>query len=149
METVLEKAKKDNVRFIQLQFTDLLGMPKSITIPAEHLTDLLDYGAWFDGSSIEGYARIAESDMYLKPDTTTYALMPWLSSPQGNTARFICDIFMPDGRAFDGDPRAILKKVTAEAAALGYVFNMIIEQSNPAKIIKTVKDIWKNLNSCC
>ena len=123
METVLEKAKKDNVRFIQLQFTDLLGMPKSITIPAEHLTDLLDYGAWFDGSSIEGYARIAESDMYLKPDTTTYALMPWLSSPQGNTARFICDIFMPDGRAFDGDPRAILKKVTAEAAALGYVFN--------------------------
>ena len=110
-EQILERVKKDNVKFIQLQFTDILGVVKSLTIPAQHLPDSLQYGTWFDGSSIKGFARIAESDMFLKPDVSTYAVIPWLNSEDGNTARFICDVYKPDGTPFEGDPRFILKKV--------------------------------------
>ena len=120
---ILEQVVKDNVKFVNMQFIDLFGVVKNITITVEHLEDAFKNGVWFDGSSIEGFAKIHESDMFLKPDPTTYALIPWLNSPEGNTARFICDIFCPDGRPFEGDPRNILKKVLKEAEELGYTYN--------------------------
>ena len=120
---ILEQIKTDMVNFIQLQFTDLYGIVKSLTIPVKQLQDAFRNGVWFDGSSIEGFSRICESDMYLKPDISTYAVIPWLHSEYGSTARFICDIYNPDGNPFEGDPRYILKKVIKETADLGFVFN--------------------------
>jgi len=120
---VLEQVKKDDIKFITLQFTDLLGVIKEVIIPVEDLQDALADGVWFDGSSIEGFARIQESDLFLKPDTSTYAVVPWLNE-EGKTARLICDIYGSDGKAFEGDPRFILKQATAEAAKEGYEFNV-------------------------
>lgn len=121
---ILEQVKKDNVSFVQLQFIDILGVVKSLTIPVDKLPDSLESGTWFDGSSIEGFTRIHESDMFLKPDVDTYAVIPWLNSEElGNTARFICDVCTPDGEPFEGDPRYILKKVLAEAAEMGFEYN--------------------------
>lgn len=126
METkdVLDRAKADNVIFINLQFTDIMGCLKEITAPIQRLEDILKYGAWFDGSSIEGFARIHESDLYLKPDPSTYSLIPWLKSPDGNTARLICDIYRPDGKPFEGDPRFILKKTLKKAKDMGFEYNV-------------------------
>lgn len=121
-EEVFKRFKEDEIKFIQLQFTDLFGVVKSVTIPVESFGDCLEYGTWFDGSSIEGFCRIAESDMYLKPDLNTYNVIPWLNSDNGNTCRFICDIYNPDGTNFEGDPRYILKRALAEAKAMGYEF---------------------------
>lgn len=119
---ILEQVENDNVKFVNLQFTDLFGIVKSITITVEHLEDSFRYGTWFDGSSIEGFARIHESDMFLKPDASTYALIPWLNSSDGNTARFICDVYDAKGRPFEGDPRYILKKVMKESEEMGYTY---------------------------
>ncbi|MEI6288766.1 MAG: type I glutamate--ammonia ligase [bacterium] len=121
-EEIFKRFSEDSVKFIQLQFTDLYGVVKSLTIPAEHFSSCLQFGTWFDGSSIEGFCRIAESDMYLKPDLNTYNIIPWLNCPDGNTARFICDIFTPDGQPFEGDPRYILKKALKEAKDMGYEY---------------------------
>lgn len=121
---VFEKLEKDGIEFVNLQFTDLFGMVKSITIPARHLEDSLTHGTWFDGSSIEGFARIHESDMYLKPDPNTYAVLPWHSSDDGNTARFICDVHNPDRTPFEGDPRQILKRAIRDAREMGYDYNV-------------------------
>lgn len=123
IKEMLERSKADNVIFINLQFTDILGCLKEITAPIQRFEDILRYGAWFDGSSIEGFARIHESDLYLKPDLTTYAVIPWLSSPDGNTARLICDIYRPDGKPFEGDPRFILKKTLQKAKDRGFEYN--------------------------
>lgn len=120
---VLEKVKKDKVTFLNLQFTDILGSLKQVTAPIKNLPDILKSGAWFDGSSIEGFARIHESDLYLKPVPDTYAVIPWLNSPEGNTARLICDIYRPDGSPFPGDPRFILKTVLKKAHKMGYEYN--------------------------
>jgi glutamine synthetase len=120
---VLDAAKNQNVKFIQLQFTDLFGVVKCVTIPLAHLPRSLADGTWFDGSSIEGFARIAESDLYLKPDPATFAVLPWLDAPDGHTARVICDVYNADGAPFAGDPRHILKRALAAAAALGYQYN--------------------------
>ncbi len=92
---VLEKAKKDKVTFLNLQFTDIMGSLKQVTAPTKSLPDILKYGAWFDGSSVEGFARIHESDLYLKPDPKTYSIIPWLNSPEGNTARLRHASFIP------------------------------------------------------
>ncbi len=119
---ILENIQKDDVKFIQLQFTDLYGIVKSLTIPIKQLSDALKNGVWFDGSSILGFSRICESDMYLKPDITTYSVVPWLNSEYGNTARFICEVYKPDGKPFEGDPRFILKKILAEAKEMGFVY---------------------------
>lgn len=121
---LFEKLEKDNVKFVNLQFSDILGMVKSLTIPVQHLENSLEDGTWFDGSSIEGFARIHESDMYLKPDPDSYAVLPWHQSDHGNTARFICDVYKPDGTPFEGDPRGILKKVLEEAKSLGFEYNV-------------------------
>ncbi|MBW2984659.1 glutamine synthetase family protein [Candidatus Woesearchaeota archaeon] len=120
---VLDKAAEDNVKFIQLQFTDLHGMVKSVNIPVERLEEAFEKGIWFDGSSIEGFTRICESDMFLKPDPETYAVLPWESTSK-STARLICDVFTPDGKPFEGDPRYILKRALAEAEELGFEFNV-------------------------
>jgi len=125
METqkVLEQVEKDNIKFITLQFTDLLGVIKEVIIPVEVLEDALTDGVWFDGSSIEGFARIQESDFFLKPDTATYAVVPWLTQ-DGITARLICDIYRADGKPFEGDPRLILKQAAAQAAKQGFEYNV-------------------------
>ncbi len=122
-EDLLERVEKDGVKFVQLQFTDLHGVIKSVTIPVDKLGESLERGTWFDGSSIEGFTRIAESDMYLKPDASTYAVLPW-ETGEGASARLICDVFRPDGKPFEGDPRYILKKVLKEAADLGFEYNV-------------------------
>jgi glutamine synthetase len=119
---VMENAKKDGVRFVNLQFTDMMGTVKSVTIPVEFMKDSLEKGMWFDGSSVEGFARIHESDMYLKPDVSTYSVIPWHDGHE-RTARLICDVYMPDGKPFEGDPRFILKKVMEEARRMGFVYN--------------------------
>jgi glutamine synthetase len=119
---ILERAKSDEVKFILLQFTDILGMMKCVTIPVARLHDALDKGIWFDGSSIEGFVRIAESDMILKPDPLTYQVIPWKIEGR-KSARLICDVHTPEGKPFEGDPRSILKRVLAEAGKMGYVFN--------------------------
>lgn len=119
-DELFETVEKDKVKFVNLQFTDILGSVKSITIPVNLLENSLEHGTWFDGSSIEGFVRIHESDMFLKPDPSTYAVIPWLNSVDGNTARLICDIHRPDGAPFEGDPRHILKSAVEEAKAMGF-----------------------------
>ncbi len=122
---ILEFAKRDKVQFIQLQFTDLNGILKGITIPITKLSGVIDDGLWFDGSSIEGFTRIFESDMYLKLDLNTYAVIPWTKTGnQPIVARFMCDVYMPDGKPFEGDPRYILKRQLEKAKKLGYVYNV-------------------------
>lgn len=119
----LNKAEEDNVKLVLLQFTDIHGTIKSVMIPVHKLKESLEKGTWFDGSSIEGFTRIHESDMYLMPDPSTYAVISWSSSPD-KIARFICDIYTPDNKPFEGDPRYILKKVMNEAEEMGYTFNI-------------------------
>ncbi len=128
----IDAAKEHNVRFVQLQFTDILGVVKSVTIPLHQLEGSLRHGTWFDGSSIEGFTRIAESDQWLKPDMATFAEIPWQpghgtlgSGPLGSrgTARVICDVYMPNGDAFPGDPRFVLKRQLQRATDLGYIWN--------------------------
>ncbi|OGF99009.1 hypothetical protein A2153_03220 [Candidatus Gottesmanbacteria bacterium RBG_16_38_7b] len=118
---VLALAKRDKVTFIDLQFTDFLGNIKSSTIPVYNLEGALNKGIWIDGSSIEGYARIHESDMYLMADPDTYALLPWRNNiDTGRVARLICDVYKPNHDPFEGDARYILKKVLSEAKESGY-----------------------------
>lgn len=124
MDKIIEQLHSDKVTFVNLQFSDILGTLKEVTIPISKLEDSLRYGTWFDGSSIEGFARIHESDLYLKPDISTYAIVPWLSNGEERTARFICDIFKPDGTPFEADPRYVLKKVLEEAKNLGFQYNL-------------------------
>ncbi|MBW5448187.1 type I glutamate--ammonia ligase [Cohnella sp. CFH 77786] len=117
-EDILRNAKEQNVRFIRLQFTDLLGTIKNVEIPLSQLEKALDNKMMFDGSSIEGYVRIEESDMYLYPDLSTWVVFPWVT--EDRIARLICDVYMPDGTPFAGDPRGILKRVLQEAEEMGF-----------------------------
>jgi glutamine synthetase len=121
----IEKAKADGIRFVQLQFTDILGIVKAVTIPIHRMADSVEHGTWFDGSSIEGFTRIAESDQYLMPDMATFAEIPWQpgDGPRG-TARVICDVFTPRGEPFAGDPRFVLRRQVERARKLGFIVNM-------------------------
>ena len=121
-ESVLQKCKKNDVRLITLEFVDILGTPKSVTIPMEHLEEALANGIGFDGSSVEGFVRIHESDMIAMPDPSTFRIIPWRPTER-REARIICDIYRPGGQPFEGDPRNILKKVLKEAEELGFIFN--------------------------
>jgi len=123
VQKVLKQAEKDDIKFITLQFTDLLGVIKELIIPVEELEDASRNGVWFDGSSVEGFARIQESDLFLKPDMSTYAVVPWLTE-NGRTARLICDIYRADGKPFEGDPRFILKQAVGQAAKEGFEYNV-------------------------
>lgn len=120
---VLSLAKEQKVEFINVMFTDLLGVMKAITIPVSKLEDAIESNVWFDGSSIEGFARISESDMYLKLDLNTFAVIPWSKTSRAVTALIIADVYLPDGTPFEGDPRGILKKQLKRAEAMGYRFN--------------------------
>ncbi|MBN2463456.1 MAG: glutamine synthetase [Dehalococcoidia bacterium] len=120
-EYVLKRAREQNIKFIRLWFTDILGFLKSFSITAEQLEEALKDGMGFDGSSIQGFARIDESDMIALPDPNTYQLIPWGLKEQG-VARMFCDICWPGGQPFEGDPRYILKKNLKRAADLGYTF---------------------------
>jgi glutamine synthetase len=122
-EDVLRSAKELDVKFVRLQFTDVFGILKNVAITLEQLEKALDGEMMFDGSSIEGFCRIEESDMYLRPDLDTWVVFPWRPK-DGAVARLICDIYNPDGTPFIGDPRGNLKRVLAEAAELGYTMNV-------------------------
>jgi glutamine synthetase len=128
----IEAAKEHNIRFVQLQFTDIIGSVKSVTIPLHQLAGSVEHGTWFDGSSVEGFTRIAESDQYLKPDMDTFAEIPWQpghgtvgAGPMGSrgTARVICDVYTPNGEPFMGDPRFILRRQLERAKKLGFIWN--------------------------
>jgi glutamine synthetase len=116
---VLELAEKNNVKFIRLMFMDLLGINKNVEIPVEDLPKALEGGIMFDGSSIEGFARIEESDMFLNPDPNTFVIFPWVDGDR-KVARMICDVLTPTGEPFPGCSRSALKKVLKEAAEMGY-----------------------------
>src|SRR5438034_10826499 len=110
---------EESVRFVSLQFTDIMGVAKNVTIPVHKLTDAVEHGLWFDGSSIDGFARIHESDMYLEPDLSTFRVIPW-ERGENTTARVICNVFTPDGQVFEGDPRRVLERNLEDAARLGW-----------------------------
>lgn len=135
--------ENERIRFINLEFTDIVGMAKSVTIPVEQFADCLVHGKWFDGSSLEGFARVAESDMYLFPDLSTFAVLPRSVRPAPSlrasqdvvealtngdvVARVICDVRTPDGERFDGDPRATLLRTLDTCASMGYSFHVAPE----------------------
>lgn len=122
-EDIINLVADEDVEFIRLQFTDIFGNLKNVAITASQLEKALDNECMFDGSSIEGFARIEESDMYLYPDFSTLEIFPWRPQ-QGKVARLICDVYRPNGQPFEGDPRYILKKAIKEAAELGYTFEV-------------------------
>jgi glutamine synthetase len=111
------------VKFVSYQFTDVCGSVKSVDAPVERLEGALDNGVWFDGSSVEGFTRIQESDMHLRLDTDTYAVLPWTPA-ELRRARIICDIYTPDGEPFAGDPRGLLKRKAEEARKRGFIFKV-------------------------
>jgi len=121
-EYVLKMAKENDVRFIRLWFTDILGMLKSFAISIDELEGALEEGMGFDGSSIEGFARIDESDMVAKPDPDTFQILPWRPLEHNAVARMFCDILKPGGQPFEGDPRYVLKRNLKKAADLGFTF---------------------------
>jgi len=121
-EYVLNIAKEHDVKFIRLWFTDILGMLKSFAITVEELEGALEEGMGFDGSSIEGFARIDESDMVALPDPDTFQLLPWRPKEHHAVARMFCDILRPGGEPFEGDPRYVLKGNLKRAADMGYTF---------------------------
>lgn len=120
---LLSQVKSDQVKFVSLQFTDVTGAVKSVDIPVERLEGALEDGVWFDGSSVEGFARIQESDMRLVIDPSTYAVLPW-SLPELRRARVFCDIYQPGGDPFPGDPRGTLKRVLKQIESRGWTYNV-------------------------
>ncbi|MDP2948226.1 MAG: glutamine synthetase family protein [Chloroflexota bacterium] len=120
-EYVLQMAREQDVKFIRFWFTDILGNLKSVAITVAELEQALEEGVGFDGSSIEGFARIDESDMIAMPDPTTFVILPWRPQEK-RVARVFCDILQPDGSPFEGDPRYILKRNLKRAAELGFTF---------------------------
>lgn len=120
---IIRLVEENDVRFIRLQFTDVFGQLKNMAITKSQLRKALDNQCMFDGSSIDGFARIEQSDMYLYPDLDSFVIFPWRPQ-QGKVARLICDVYNSDGTPFECDPRYILKRTMKEAAALGYTFNV-------------------------
>ena len=118
---LLGQVKEDKVKFVSLQFTDVTGAVKSVDIPVHRLESALDEGVWFDGSSVEGFARIQESDMRLVIDPKTYAVLPW-SPVELRRARLFCDIYQPDGLPFAGDPRGTLRRILAKIERRGWTY---------------------------
>lgn len=131
-EQVMTTIEREHVRFINLEFTDVVGIVKCVTIPVEQFADCVEHGKWFDGSSLESFARIAESDMYLFPDLSTFSVLPsdirvpamqsGAFSGGETVARVICNVYTPNGESFDGDPRATLRRAIEQARAMGFQF---------------------------
>ena len=122
-EDVIRLVEEEDVEFIRLQFTDMFGTLKNVAITSSQLEKALNNKCMFDGSSIERFARIEESDMYLYPDLDTFAIFPWRPQ-QGKVARLICDVHRTDGSAYGGDSRYVLKKAVKKAMDMGYTFNV-------------------------
>ncbi|GEK32470.1 type I glutamate--ammonia ligase [Kurthia sibirica] len=123
-DDIRELVKEQGVKFIRLQFTDILGTIKNVEIPVSQLEKALDNKMMFDGSSIEGFVRIEESDMYLFPDLDTFMIFPWTTG-KGTVCRFICDVYSPDGKPFAGDPRNNLRRIIARMQKMGFTdFNL-------------------------
>lgn len=120
-EEIIRQCRDQDVRFLNLQFSDIVGMVKSVTMSVSQIEHVLDEGVWFDGSSIQGFARVSESDMFLFPDLSTFAIIPWRNGSH-KTARLICNVFTPDGERFAGAPRSALISALEEAAAMGYEY---------------------------
>ena len=123
-DEIMRIIKEKNVNFFRLQFVDIFGFLKNIALPLSQIEKALDGKIMFDGSSIEGFVRINESDMYLKPDYATFVVMPWREKDGSNAARIICDVYKPDGAPFVGCPRNTLKRVLADARKMGYTMNV-------------------------
>ena len=131
LAAAMKLAEDRNLRFVSLQFTDIVGQVKSVQVPMHQLEEAVEHGKWFDGSSIEGFARIAESDMFLVPDLDTFVEIPWepgigadgKEKLHTGSARVICDVFTPNGDPFPGDPRWVLRRQIDRAKQLGFVFN--------------------------
>lgn len=124
LEQVQSAIKERNIEFIRLQFSDIQGRVKNVAIPVTQLGKALKNGISFDGSSIEGFARIQESDMVLLPDISTFNLLPWKAEGGPNEARFICDVHHPNGKPFEGDPRYVLRRIEDQAKDMGYTMNV-------------------------
>jgi glutamine synthetase len=121
-EDVLRQCWDEGVEFVNLQFTDVMGIVKMVTIPVAVFPAVIEHGQWFDGSAIAGFARVAEADMFLMPDLATFVVIPW-ERGRNTTARVICWIYGPSGELFAGDPRAVLLRQLERAAELGYTYN--------------------------
>ena len=134
-DDILRIVKDEDVEFIRMQFTDIFGMMKNVAITSSQIEKALNNQIAIDGSSIEGFTRIHESDQYLHPDLDTFVILPW--RPQhGKVARFICDVYNPDGTPFVGDPRGILKRTLKRAEAMGFdAFNTLIDRYQPRYFI--------------
>lgn len=144
---ILERIEQENVRFIALQFTDVTGAVKSLDIPVDRLNGAVQEGIWFDGSSVEGFARIQESDMRLVPDLETFAILPW-SPSEMRRARMFCDIYLPDGTPFPGDPRGTLKRNLNRLKDRGWRYNVgaepeffLFKRNGPAQIHPVPHDV--------
>jgi glutamine synthetase len=122
-QDIMKIVQEEDIRFIRLQFTDIFGQLKNVTITASQLEKALSGECMFDGSSIEGFARIEESDQYLKPDLGSFVIFPW-HSHHGRVARLICDVYTPEQEPFAGDPRYVLRQALRQAADMGYSFNV-------------------------
>ncbi len=125
-DTILSTIAEEHVHFVNLWFTDITGLVKSVTIPANDIEDVVEHGAHFDGSSIEGFARVAESDMVLKPELSTFVILPW-DPPEEKTARLICTVHTPDGSPFIGDPRTVLTNALKQSEAMGFTYKTGME----------------------
>src|SRR4051812_43722726 len=123
---ILDLATGNNVRFLRLQFTDILGVNKNVEIPASQFEKAMAGDILFDGSSIEGFVRVEESDMLLAPDFATFHVFPW-GDPENRVGRLICDINLPDGTPFPGDPRGALKRQIAKAGEMGFTMKAGME----------------------
>src|SRR5207248_8146867 len=115
-QRVMEQAQAANVRFVSLQFTDIMGVVKNVHIPFHKFSDAIEHGLWFDGSSIEGFARIHESDMFLDPDLDTFGVTPWERDEPRAPAKVFCDVYTPYGEPFSRDPRGVLTRQLQRAA---------------------------------
>jgi glutamine synthetase len=147
LKDLLFRIEEDQVKFLSLQFTDVTGAVKSLDIPISRVEGAVQEGIWFDGSSVEGFARIQESDMRLMPDMDTYAVLPW-SPIDSRRARIFCDIFLPDGSPFMGDPRGTLKRILERIEARGWTFNVgpepeffLFRRNGPASIHPVPHDV--------
>jgi glutamine synthetase len=122
-KAILNQVKADAIKYISYQFVDINGVVKSVDAPVDRLEIAMDEGVWFDGSSVEGFSRIQESDMHLRIDPESYAILPW-TPPEMRRSRFFCDIYTPDGKPFEGDPRGMLRRSLAALKERGYIYNV-------------------------
>jgi glutamine synthetase len=132
----MKTVNREKVRFLRLQFTDLLGVLKNVEVPKSQFAKALDGQIMFDGSSIEGFVRIEESDMLLVPDLSTFRVNPWTNPDGSRVARLICDVYRPDGSAFAGCPRLALKRQVDKAKQLGYSWGLRPSSSSSRRMPK-------------